>query len=109
MRPLLCLVLLIPAAGMAAEIPQGTHVLLRMTNSLSTRSAKEGDQVYLQTASPIAAGGTIVVPVGSYVQGTVTLAKRSGRVKGRAELAIHLDTLLVNGRQLKFEPRLDSG
>lgn len=84
-------------------------MLLRMTNSLSTRSAKEGDQVYLQTASPIAAGGTIVVPVGSYVQGTVTLARRSGRVKGRAELAIHLDTLLVNGRQFKFQPRLDSG
>src|ERR1700693_3578340 len=71
-------------AGSAAEIPQGTHVLLRMVNSLSTRTAKAGDQVYFQTATPIAAGGSILVPQGSYVQGTVSEAKRSGKVTGRA-------------------------
>lgn len=84
-------------------------MLLRMTNSLSTRTAKEGDQVYLQTASPITSGGTILVPVGSYVQGTVSLAKRSGRVKGRAAMAIHLDTLtLANGKTFSLSPRLAS-
>jgi type IV secretion system protein VirB10 len=109
MRLLLSLCLILPASGIAAEIPQGTHLLLRMTNSLSTRSAKEGDQVYLQTASPIAVGGGILIPVGSYVQGTVSLAKRSGKVKGRAELSIHLETLtLASGKSMKFEPRLAS-
>jgi type IV secretion system protein VirB10 len=80
-----------------------------MTNSLSTRTAREGDQVYFQTASPIAADGRILVPVGSYVQGTVSQAKRSGKVSGRAELAIHLDTLmLASGKTLKFSPHLAS-
>lgn len=105
--------LLLPTGAIAADIPQGTHVLLRMTNSLSTRTAREGDQVYFQTASPIAADGRILVPVGSYVQGTVSQAKRSGKVSGRAELAIHLDTLmLASGKTLKFSPHLaavDSG
>ena len=55
----------------AAEIPQGAHLLLRMENSLSTRTAREGDYVYLRTASPISLDGKIVVPVGSYVQGVV--------------------------------------
>ncbi len=92
-----------------AEIPQGTHVLLRMVNSVNTRTAAEGDQVYLQTASPVAADGGIVIPVGSYVQGTISHSKRSGMVAGRAELGIRLETLtLASGKVLKIAPRLSS-
>ncbi len=95
------------AAG--ADIPQGTHVLLKMMNSINTRTAAEGDQVYLQTATPVAAEGGIVIPVGSYVQGTVSHAKRSGKVAGRAELGIRLETLtLASGKVLKIAPRLSS-
>src|SRR5580692_1733263 len=109
MRLLVCVSLLLPAWAFAAEIPQGTHVLLRMTNSLSTRTAREGDQVYFQTASPIAVDGRMLVPVGSYVQGTVSQTKRSGKVIGRAEIAIHLDTLmLASGKTMKFSPHLAS-
>jgi len=93
----------------AAEIPPGAHMLLRMENSISTRTAQTGDYVYLRTASPIAAGGEIVVPSGSYVQGVVVQAKRSGRVSGRAEIAIRLDTLtLPSGKVVKFSPHLSS-
>jgi hypothetical protein len=102
-------VLLFSVGAPAADIPQGTHVLLRMMNSLTTRTAKEGDQVYLQTANPIALDGRIVVPPGSYVQGTVAMARRSGKVSGRAELALRLETLtLANGSTLKFSPHLAS-
>ena len=97
----------------AAEIPPGAHVLLRMENSINTRTAQQGDYVYLRTASPIGAGGEILVPVGSYVQGVITQAKRSGRVSGRAQLAIRLETLtLASGKSFKFSPHLsavDSG
>jgi hypothetical protein len=93
----------------AADIPQGTHVLLRMENSINTRTAKEGDFVYLRTAVPIANSGDIAVPVGSYVQGVVSEAKQSGRVKGRAQLAIRLETLtLGSGKVYKFSPHLSS-
>ncbi len=93
----------------AAQIPQGAHVLLRMENSISTRTAQEGDYVYLRTASPVAVEGQIAVPAGSYVQGVVTQSKRSGRVKGRAELAIRLETLtLASGKSFKFAPHLSS-
>jgi hypothetical protein len=93
----------------AAEIPKGTHVLLRMLNAVSTRTASEGDQVYLQTATPITAGGGILIPTGTYVQGSVSHAKRSGRVKGRAELAVRLETMtLPGGQTFKISPRLSS-
>ena len=97
----------------AAEIPKGTHVLLRMLNSISTRTATEGNQVYLQTVTPVAVNSEIVIPPGTYVQGSVSHAKRSGRVKGRAELGIRLETLtFTGGKMLKISPRLsavDSG
>jgi hypothetical protein len=102
-------ILLLPLLGSAADIPQGAHVLLRMENSISTRTAKEGDFVYLRTAVPIASSGDIAVPSGSYVQGVVSLSKQSGRVKGRAQLAIRLETLtLASGKVYKFSPHLSS-
>jgi hypothetical protein len=107
------LVTALVSAASAAEIPQGAHVLLRMENSLSTRTAQEGDYVYLRTAVPITNANEIAVPEGSYVQGVVTEAKHSGRVKRRAQLAIRLETLtLASGKVYKFTPHLsavDSG
>jgi hypothetical protein len=103
------LFLSMPLAALAAEVPQGTHLLLRMVNSINTRTAAEGDQVYLETASPIALNGQIVVPRGSYVQGVITHAKRSGKVAGRAELGIRLETLtLPGGKAMQIAPRLSS-
>jgi hypothetical protein len=93
----------------AAEIPKGAHVLLRMVNSVNTRTAQEGDYVYLRTASPIMAEGRMLVPTDSYVQGVVSRAKQSGRVKGRAELSIRLETLTLNsGAVYRIAPRLAS-
>src|ERR1051325_10755785 len=93
----------------AADISQGSHVLLRMVNSISSRTASEGDYVYCRTATPIVAKGQIVVPEGSYAQGVVTHSKRSGRVQGRAELAIRIDTLtLPSGKVIKISPHLSS-
>ncbi len=101
--------LLIPGFCAAAEIPQGAHVLLRLVNSISTRTAHEGDYVYMKTATPITAGGQIVVPEGSFVQGVVSHSERSGRVKGRAELGIRIETLtLASGKVIQMAPHLKS-
>jgi type IV secretion system protein VirB10 len=106
MRPV-ALALAFTLSAAAAEIPAGTHVLLRMQNSVTTRTAKEGDRVYLQTASPVSVEDSIVIPVGSHVQGVVTYARRPGKVKGRAELGIRLESLILpGGRTLKLQPRV---
>jgi hypothetical protein len=107
MRLLLVLAAALPLS--AAEIPQGAHCLLRLVNSISTRTASEGDYVYMKTATPIAVNGEIVVPEGSYVQGVVAQSKRSGRVQGRASLAIRIETLtLPSGKVVKVNPHLQS-
>jgi len=103
------LALSVSVLSAASEIPQGSHALLRLVNSISTRTAREGDYVYLRTASPIAANGEIVVPEGSYVQGVVSHSVRSGRVKGKAELAIRIETLtLPSGKVIRLTPHLSS-
>jgi len=103
------LVLFLPLLCPATEIPQGSHVALRLVNSITTRTARQGDYIYMTTATPIAANSQIVVPVGSYVQGMVARSVRSGRVSGKAELEIRIDTLtLPDGRVVRVAPRLSS-
>jgi len=103
------LVLSIPVLHAASVIPEGSHVLLRLVNSVSTRTAREGDRVYMKTATPIVVNGEFVVPVESYVFGVVAHARRSGRVSGRAELAIRIDTLtLPSGQTIRISPQLSS-
>lgn len=66
-----------------------------------------GDRVYLETAFPVMAGGRIVIPVGSYVAGTVTQVKKPGRVQGHGELFIRFDSLILpNGVTRDFHATL---
>ncbi|HZT37294.1 MAG TPA: hypothetical protein VFA28_05310 [Bryobacteraceae bacterium] len=90
-------------------IQPGTKILLSMINSISTKSATEGERIYLETAFPILVNGKVVIPPGSYVAGTVTESKRPGRVKGRGELYVRFDSLtLPNGVTRDFRSRIGS-
>ena len=98
-----------PASPDGFVVPTGTKVPLSMINSISTKSAVDGERVYLETVFPILIHGKVVIPPGSYVAGTVTDSKRPGRVKGRGELWIRFDSLtLPNGVTRDFRARLGS-
>jgi type IV secretion system protein VirB10 len=100
-----------PAAPNPDEfvVPTGTKVPLSMINSVSTKTASEGDRIYLETVFPILANGRVAIPPGSYVAGTVTEIKRPGRVKGRGELYVRFDSLtLPNGVTRDFRARVGS-
>jgi hypothetical protein len=109
-----------PAAGPALptstekiKIPAGTRVAVVLENGISTRGAKAGDSVYFHTSFPITQNNHIVIPVGSYLRGELIESKRPGRVKGRGEFRMRLDTLIFpNGYtvDLNATPRsADSG
>ena len=84
-------------------LPAGTQLPLVVHNSITTRTAKPGDPVYLETLFPITQDNRIIIPAGSYVHGQVVEAKRAGKVKGRAELLIRLDMLILpNGYTVSF-------
>ncbi len=63
--------------------------------------------MYLETIQPIAANGRIVIPRGSYVNGTVTESKPAHGVKGKGEMYIRFDSLMLpNGVSRDFHSRL---
>jgi hypothetical protein len=85
------------------QVPTGTHLPLVLHNAISTRSAKPGDPVYFETNFPVMVDGKVAIPAGSYVSGEVTEAKRAGKVKGRAQLAIRLTTMILpNGYEVNL-------
>jgi hypothetical protein len=101
-----------PAPGAVAQpstytVTLGTKIPLTLINSISTKHSAVGDRVYLQTAFPVLVNGRIVIPVGSYVAGSVTQIKKPGRVKGKGELYVRFDSLtLPNGVTRDFHSRL---
>lgn len=95
-----------PAPAVYTVAP-GTHIPLGLINSVSTKHSVAGDRIYLETVFPIAIDGHIVIPPGSYVTGTVTEVKRPGRVKGKGELYVRFDNLMLpNGVTRDFRSRL---
>ncbi|HEY2844317.1 MAG TPA: hypothetical protein VGJ09_11730 [Bryobacteraceae bacterium] len=91
----------------AAEIPAGTHLLLRMEHSVSSRTAKAGDGVHLRTSAPVSVNGRIVLPVGTWVSGTIQRVERRGRLHGQGRLEIGVETLLLpTGMVVSISPFL---
>jgi type IV secretion system protein VirB10 len=88
-------------------IPRGTRVPLVLINSVSTKHAAPGDRVYLESVYPVAIEGKILIPPGTYVSGSVTEVKRPGRVKGRGELYVRFEQMILpNGTIRDFTGRV---
>ena len=83
-----------PAATQLIKIPAGTHVAVVLENGISTGSAKIGDSLYFHTSFPVTQNNRIIIPVGSYLRGELIETKRPGKVKGRGEFRMRLDTLI---------------
>lgn len=84
-------------------VPSGTRLPLILHNAVTTRNAKPGDPIYLETLFPIVINDRILIPAGSYVQGEVEEAKRPGKVKGTGEIRLRLNTMILpNGYTVNF-------
>jgi hypothetical protein len=66
-------------------IPPGTRLALVLTQPIETRHLRRGDDVYAQIMSPVSSGNEVVIPPGTFVDGTVDKLQREG---GRAELRL---------------------
>lgn len=97
-----------PPAPAEIVVPAGTRIPLALRTPVNTKHSREGDRVYLETQFPVTIDGHIVIPAGSYVNGTVTTSKAAGIVKGKGELFLRFDSLtLPNGVTRDFRSRLD--
>ena len=92
-------------------IPAETPIAVTLVTAIASNTSKVEDQVRGTLAQPIVVEGTTVVPAGAEVIGAVIEASASGRVKGRATLAVRFDRLTVRGeshrsRRRASRPRL---
>src|SRR5262245_16004553 len=76
-------------------VPAGTVIPITLTSRISTKTAKDGDGIYGKTSFPITVDNKIVIPEGSNVRGRISEVKRPGRVKGKAELTLSFQTLVL--------------
>jgi len=83
------------APGKKLIVPSGTRLAVVLENGISTRSAKAGDSLYFHTAFPVTQNNQIVIPVGSYLRGSLLESKRPGRIKGRGEFRLRLESLIL--------------
>lgn len=83
------------ASGEKITVPAGTRLAVVLENGLSTRSAKAGDSLYFHTAFPVTESNRVIIPVGSYIRGSLLESKRPGRIKGKGEFRLRLETLIL--------------
>ncbi|HYM78359.1 MAG TPA: hypothetical protein VE377_20465 [Candidatus Dormibacteraeota bacterium] len=73
------------SASNTVTIPAGTRMALVLTQPVQTRYVRRGDDIYAQVTSPVDADNEVVIPPGTFVQGTVDKIQRTG---GRGELRL---------------------
>jgi hypothetical protein len=79
-----------PAKSSPVTLPAGTRIALVLTHDIQSRSMRRGDDIYAQITSPVNSGTQMVIPPGTFVQGTVDKLQRRG---GHAEL--HLQSMSI--------------
>lgn len=78
-------------------VPAGTNLVVRMGNTIDTKTANAGDTFTGTLAHAVAVGDDIAIPSGAGVSGTVVESKSPGKFKGEGTLAVSLTTVDVNG------------
>ncbi len=78
-------------------VPAGTHLVVRMGNTIDTKTASAGDTFTGTLAHSVAVNGDVAIPAGAGVTGTVVESKSPGKFKGEGTLAVALTSIQVNG------------
>jgi hypothetical protein len=90
-----------PAARTPAPRPPalaaGTKLPIVLQTTVASNTAHVGDRVLAEVAEDVAEQGRVVLPQGTEIVGRVTAAEGSGRVKGRARLAVAFQEMRVGG------------
>ena len=74
-------------------LPAGTTLQLQLNSAVASDTSKVEDAVRAELRAPVTVDGTAVLPTGTQLAGVVTSVERSGRVKGRANIAYRFNSL----------------
>ena len=96
--------LLLPVLAVAAlmgqsidevMIPGKTEIFITLERTINTKTASSGDKFYGRVAVPVTHNDRIVIPAGTYIIGHVDTTKKPGYVKGKAQIELKFDTVIL--------------
>ncbi|HZT70327.1 MAG TPA: YMGG-like glycine zipper-containing protein [Terriglobia bacterium] len=85
------------ASQKSVQVPAGTTLVVRMIDSVSSKTNKVGDQFTGSLEEPLVVNGTTVAPKGTRVYGKLQKVKSAGKIKGQSELRLALTGIEING------------
>lgn len=92
-----------PVAPAESRIPAGAPLRVRLDESVATKYDRPGQRFTASLADPVVVDNRIVLPAGTRFHGHLTQSKPSGRMRGRAVLALRLDSFELNGRRYAID------
>ena len=78
----------------------GTNFVVRMIDSVDSETNRVGQTFRATLDQPVMADGRTIIPRGNDVLVKLTDSKQSGKLSGRAELALQLQSVSVNGNMV---------
>jgi hypothetical protein len=91
-----------PPAPVTVTVPAGTKLSVRITDPLSSETAKVGDTFRGTLDNAITIGDKVVVPRDADVQGRVLAAKPSTHFTGQSQLSVEMTVLDINGKSYQI-------
>src|ERR1017187_8432413 len=86
-----------PAAATSGAIPAGTNLVIRMIESVDSETNRVGQTFRASLDQPVMVDGQTAIPRGADVVVKLVEAKESGKLTGRADLTLSLQSVLING------------
>ena len=84
--------------GDAVIVPSGSQVRVRINQGMDSKHTAVGTAFDGVVLNDVIAGGSIAIPRGAEVKGTVVESHRAGDFKGKGELKLQLTQLQLGGR-----------
>jgi hypothetical protein len=84
-------------------VPEGTPIVVRLQNSISSASAVPGQTFGFTLVEPITVNGKAVAQTGAEGVGRVVAARESGRLHNAGYLRIAMASIAVDGQQMPVQ------
>lgn len=86
-------------AQQAVTVPAGVAIRVRTIDPIDVNSAQPGARFRGSLADPMTnLNGAVLIPRGAPVQLSVVSVRRAGRIKGRDQIDLKVDSISFNGR-----------
>ena len=93
--PCIFLIAAMAAAQVAAPVPAGTPLMVKLDTSLATFSNKAGDPFTGSLMQAVVINGKMVLPAGTRVEGRVTKVDEPRRIAGKPTIGIMPEALIL--------------